>query len=156
MWPLLGLDPGVGQTLAPSVLNESAGVRRIARAHDLDPDVLTLLEQLPAAYEGAEEQLRKRAVVEEKLPQGVAIDRDVAHRLGDDRGDEDRLPRHQAYLAQEARSAVPDDLSTSLVEHRRLALDDRDERVSPIADAIEHVAWFGGARLSERCKRRQL
>ena len=35
-------------------------------------------------------------------------------------------------------SAVPDDLTAGRVEDRHLALDDRDERVAPVADAEQY------------------
>ena len=51
---------------------------------------------------------------------------------------------------------MPDDLSAGRVENGRLALDDRDERVAPVADAIEHVADRCSALLAELGERRQL
>ena len=44
------------------------------------------------------------------LPQLFALDRDVAHRLGHHRGEEDRLAGEQVHLAEEAGGAVADDL----------------------------------------------
>ena len=44
------------------------------------------------------------AVVEQQRPQLLALDRHVAHRLGDDRGEVDRLPGQEVHLAQEARA----------------------------------------------------
>ena len=51
------------------------------------------------------------AVLEEQLPQHFALDRDVAHRLGDDGGEEDGLAGEQVHLAEEAGGAVADDLA---------------------------------------------
>ena len=64
------------------------------------------------------------AVLEEQRPQRFAVDRDVAQRLGDDRGQEDGLPGEQVHLAEEARGAVADDLVARRVEDRHLALDE--------------------------------
>ena len=90
------------------------------------------------------------AVVEQQRPQLVAVDGDVAHRLRDHRGQVDGLAREQVHLAEEARGAVADDLVARRVEDRRLALEDRDERVAPVADPEEHVADLGRALLAER------
>ena len=66
----------------------------------------------------------------------VPIDRDVTQRLGDDGRDKHRLPGQQVQLAEEPRRSVADDLVTGRVADRDLALEDRDERIAAIADAI--------------------
>ena len=57
-------------------------------------------------------------------------------------------PEQEVHLAEEARRAVPDDLVAGGVEDGHLALDDRDERVAPVADPEEHVADRRGALLA--------
>ena len=64
-----------------------------------DPDPLPLLEHFAPLDERREQQFGERAVVEEQLPQLFAVDRDVAHRLGHDGGEEDGLPGEQVHLA---------------------------------------------------------
>ena len=84
------------------------------------------------------------------MEQHVALDDEVAHRLGGDRGQEDGLARHQVELAEEARRAVAHDLGCARgVEDRRLALEDRDERVALVADLVEDVTGRGSALLAE-------
>ena len=130
--------------------------RGLGRADDLDPDPLALLEQLAPLDERGEEQVGERAVLEEQPPEDFAIDRDIAHRLGHDRREEDGLPGEQVHLPEEARGAVADDLLAGGVGHRDLALDDRDERVALIADLEERLADLGGPLLAVLGERRQL
>src|SRR4029077_2725302 len=106
--------------------------------------------------EGGQERVRERAVIEEQLPEGFAIDRDVAHRLCHFRREEDGLPGEEVYLPEEAGSAMADDLVAGAVEHRRLPLDDRDERIARIADLVQLLAHLRGALLAVREERRQL
>ena len=98
----------------------------------------------------------ERAVLEQQRAQRVAVDRDVAQRLRDDRGQEDGLAGEEVHLAQEARRAVADDLAAGGVQDRDLALEDRDERVAAVADPEEHVADRRRALLAERGERREL
>ena len=93
------------------------------RADDLESDAL-LLECLAPRDEGREQQIRECAVVEQQQPQLVAIDSDVAHRLGDDGCHEHRLAGQQVQLAQEAGGAVAHDLAPRGVQNRRLTLDE--------------------------------
>ena len=116
----------------------------------------TLLQRFAALDEGGEQQVGERAVLEEQRAQRFAVDRDVAHRLGHDRGEEDRLPGEQVHLAEEAGGAVADDLVPGGVEDRRLALDDRDERVGRVADLEEHLADLRGPLLAVRGQRLDL
>ena len=83
-------------------------------------------------------------------------DRDVAQRLRDHRGDEHRLTREQVQLAEEPGRAVADDLLAGRVDDGDLALDDRDERVPLIADAVEHVADIGRVLVTELSQGRDL
>jgi hypothetical protein len=68
------------------------------------------------------------------------LDRDVPHRLGHERVDEDRLSRQKVQLPEEARRAVPDELVPGGVDDRHRAVEDRNERVGPIADAVQQLA----------------
>ena len=114
------------------------------------------LQRLPPRDERGQDEVAQRPVVEQQLPHDVAVDGDVAQRLQDDRGDEDRLAREEVQLAQEPRRPVPDDLLPGRVDDRDLALEDRDERVPLIADAVEHVADIGRALLTELSQGREL
>ena len=69
----------------------------------------------------------------------LRLDRDVAQRLGHERVDEDRLPRQEVQLAEEARGAVPDELVPGRVDDRDLSFEDRNERVRPIADPVQQL-----------------
>jgi energy-coupling factor transporter ATP-binding protein EcfA2 len=90
------------------------------------------------------------------LPQGVAIDGDVAQRLGGDGGEEDGLPGEQVHLAEEPGGAVADDLAAAAVEYRGLALEDGDQRVGRVADLEQLLADRGGALLAVLGQRPQL
>ena len=89
-------------------------------------------------------QVAERAVLVEERAQRAALDRDVAQRLDDERADEDRLPRQEVQLPEEARGAVSDELVPGRVDDRDLSFEDRDERVGPIADPVQ--------QLSDRCR----
>ncbi len=90
------------------------------------------------------------------MPQHFALDRDVAHRLGDDGGEEDGLAGEQVHLAEEAGGAVADDLAAGGVGDRDLALEDRDERVARVADLEELLADLGGPLLAVLGEGREL
>ncbi len=133
-------------------------IRRVAseerRADDVDADSLPPLERLAPRREGGEQELGERRVVEEERAKIVAIDRDIPHRLRDDRGQVDSLTGQEVDLAEEAGRSVPDDLVAGAVEDRSLALDDRDERVPQISNPKEHVTDSRRALLTdsrERC-----
>ena len=51
---------------------------------------------------------------------------------------------------------MADDLVAGGVHDRHLALEDRDERIAPVADAIKHVADVRRALLTELGKPSQL
>src|SRR5262249_11889311 len=114
------------------------------------------LQQFASLDEGREQQFGERAVVEEQLLQVLAVDRDVAQRLGDDRGEEDGLPGEQVHLAEEAGGAVADDLVAGAVEDRELALEDRDERVARVAGFEQLRAGRRGSLLAVVAQRPQL
>jgi hypothetical protein len=68
---------------------------------------------------------------------------DVAQRLGHERADEDRLPRQQVQLAEEAGGAMPDQLVPGRVDDRDLSFEDCDERVGAIADPVQQLTDRG-------------
>ena len=132
--------PRVGQPRTAGVVDDPARRLRRARADHLEPDAVVACNASRRAVKVASSRSAERAVVEEQRPEVVAVDRDVAHRLGDDRCQVHRLAREEIDLAEEAGGAVADDLVPCRVEDRRLALQDRDERIPAVADAKEHVA----------------
>ncbi len=87
------------------------------------PIALLALQQLAALDEGGEQQVGEAAVIEEQLAQVLALDRDVADRLGDDGVEEDGLAGEQVHLAEEAGGPVADDLAAGRVGDHHLALD---------------------------------
>ena len=119
------------------------------RPDDLHADALHALERLAPGDEDGEHEVAERPILEQQRSQHVAIDRDVAQRLGDDRRDEHRLSGQQVQLADEPRRPVADDLVAGGVTDRDLALDDRDERVAPIANAVEHLTDIRRALLAD-------
>src|SRR3954467_4520148 len=153
---VLRVVPRVRQPPAPPVVDHRARGRRRPRPDDLDADALMPLERLAARDEGREEHVAEGAVVEQQRTQLLSLDGDVAHGLGDDRRQVDRLPRHQVELAEEPRRPVPDDLVPRGVTDGRLALEDRDEREALVADPEEDVADLGGALLAVLGERREL
>ena len=116
--------------------------RRLGRMRpdDLGTDTVARLKPLPARHEGPEQQIAERAVLEQERSQLLALDGDVAQRLGHHRREEDGLSREQVRLAEEAARAVAADLRVVLVEDRRLAFDDRDQRIASVTDPKERVA----------------
>ena len=120
------------------------------------PEALDRLQRLSPGDERGQDEVAQRPVVEQQLAHHVAVDGDVAQGLGDDRGDEDGLSREQVQLAEEPGRAVADDLLAGRVDDRDLALEDRDERVPLIADAVEHVADIGRVLLTELSQGREL
>ena len=126
------------------------------RTDDLQPEARDRLERLPPGDECRQDKVAQRPVLEQQLAHHVAVDGDVAQRLGDDRSDEDGLSREQVQLAEEPGRAVTDDLLTGRVDDRDLTLDDRDERVALIADAVEHVADIGRVLVTELSQGREL
>ena len=73
--------------------------------------------------------------LEEQRPKRITVDRDIPQRLRDHRGQENGLPGEKVQLAEEARSAMTDDLVPGRIEYRHLPLDDRDEGISAVAHA---------------------
>src|SRR5262249_55274808 len=103
---------------------------------------------LPARHERPQQEIAERAVLEQDLSRLLTLDGDVAHRLGHHGGEEDGLSGEQVRLAEEAARAVAVDLRTSLVEHGRLAFDDRDQRIASVTDPKEDVAHLGAPLLA--------
>jgi hypothetical protein len=148
--------PCEGQPVAAEEVEHPHGRRGRARANDLQAQALHRLERLSPGDESGEDEVTQRPVVEQQLAHRVAVDGDEAQRLGDDRGDEDGLSREQVQLAEKPGRAVADDLLAGRVDDRDLALDDRDERVALIADAVEHVADIGRVLVTEFGQGREL
>src|SRR4029453_18299702 len=69
---------------------------------------------------------------------------------------EHRLAGEEVHLAEEPGRPVAHDLAARRVDDRDLTLDDRDERVRAVADAIENVADLRGALLTQRAEPLQL
>ena len=126
------------------------------RADDLETDAVDLLQGLAPLDERRQHEVAERPVLEQERPQRVAVDGDVAQRLRHDRRHEDGLSRQEVHLAEEAGRSVADDLVACRVDDRDLALENRDERVGAVADAIEHVADARGALFAQRAEPRQL
>ena len=146
----------MGEPLPFREFDHVARPARLGRADDLEPDPIALLQKFAPLDEGGEEKVGERGVFEEQPPQDFAVDGDVAHRLGHDGGEEDGLPGEQVHLAEEAGRTVADDLVARAVEHRGLALEDRDERVGRVADLEEPLADLGGPLLALLGERREL
>ena len=126
------------------------------RAGDLEADALHPLQRLTPGHERREKKVAERTVVEEQRSQRIPLDGDVAEGLGDDRGQEHRLPGKKVHLAQELRLAVADDLVARSIEDRHLALENRDQGIALIADAKQHVTDACGSLLAMLGERRQL
>ncbi len=133
------LLPGVWEPVRARELEHPHRRLRTVRTDDLQADPLHTLQRLAPRDERGEEQVAERAVLVEERAQRAALDRDVPQRLGHERIDEDRLPRQEVQLAEEARGAVPDELVPSRVDDRDLSLEDRHERIAPIADAVQKL-----------------
>ena len=114
------------------------------------------LQRLAPGDERGEEEVAERAVLVEERAQRGALDRDVPQRLGHERVDEDRLPRQEVQLAEEARRAVPDELVPGGVDDRDLSFEDRDERIGPIADPVQQLTDRRRALLADLGESRQL
>ncbi len=126
------------------------------RTDDLDADAVHPLQRLAPGHERRKKEVAEGAVVEEQRSQRVALDGDVAKGLGDRRCQKDRLPGEEVHLAEKLRWAVPDDLVACGVENRHFALEDRDQGVAPVADAVQDVADLRGSLLAVLGERRQL
>ena len=101
-------------------------------------------------------EVAERAVLVEERAQRAASDGDVPQRLGHERVDEDRLPRQQVQLAEEARGPLPDELVPGRVDDRDLSFEDRDERVGPIADPVQQLTDGRRALLADLGKSLEL
>ena len=148
--------PAERQAVAARVVEHPHRGDGRARADDLEPEPLDRLQRLPPGDEGGEDEVAQRPVLEQLRAHHVAIDGDVAQRPGHLRRDEHGLAGEEVQLAEEAGRAVADDLVARRVEDRDLAVEDRDERVAPGADAVEHVAGGRRALLAELGQPREL
>src|SRR5439155_1019526 len=153
---LVGVAPDMGQAVAAHELDHRPGGLGRARADDLQAESVALLERVAAAHERGGDDVAELLVVEEQATQLVAVDGDVAQALGDHRGHVDGLAGEQVQLAEEPVRAVADDLLALRVEDRRLAREDRDERIRPVADAVQNVADLGGPLLAVRPQQLEL
>ncbi len=126
------------------------------RADDLKSDALDCLQRFAPGDERRQHEIAQRRILEQQRPQHLALDRDVAQRLGHDRGDEHALPRQQIELTEKARRPVTHNLVLGRVTDHDLALQDRDERVTPIADPIQHVTDISAPLLADLGESRQL
>ena len=126
------------------------------RADDLEADPLHALQRLAAGDEGGEDEVAEWAVLVEERPQRGALDRDVPQRLGHERVDEDRLPRQEVQLPEEARGAMPDQLVPGRVDDRDRSFEDRNERVGPIADPVQQLTDRSRALLADLGESREL
>ena len=152
---MLRVAPDKREAIPAREVDDQARRLRRVRANDLDTDV-ALLERLAPRDEGRQQQVGERPVVEQQRTQGVAVDRDIAHRRCHDGRHEDRLARQQIQLAQKAGRAVADDLVPGRVEDRRLALANCDERIALVPDPVQNVTNGRGPLLPECRERRQL
>jgi hypothetical protein len=80
------------------------------RADDLETDALDCLQRFAPENERHQHEIAQRRVLEQQRPQRLALDRDVAQRLGYDSGDERGLPGQKIKLAEKARRPVTRDL----------------------------------------------
>ena len=101
-------------------------------------------------------KVAERAVLVEEREQRTALDRDVPQRLGNERVDEDGLPRQEVQLPKEARGAVPDELVPGRVDDRNLAFKDRNERIGAIADPVQQLTGRRRALLADLGQSREL
>ena len=143
------LPPAVGQPVRARELEHPHRRLRTVRADDLEADPLHALQRLTPRDERGEEQIAERAVLVQKRAQRDALDRDIPQRLDHERVHEHRLPRQQIQLPEEARGALPDQLVPGRVNDRDLPLEDRNERVAPIADPVQQLADSRRALLTD-------
>ena len=101
-------------------------------------------------------EIAERAVLVEEQAQGAALDRDVAKRLEHERADENRLTREEVQFSEEAGGALPDDLIPGRVDDRDLSLENRNERICPIADPVQQLTGRRRALLADLGESRQL
>ena len=142
--------PGVREPVGARELEDSHRRFRIVRTDDLQADPLHALQRLAAGDERGEQEVAERTVLVQERAQRAAGYGDVAQGLGHERAYEDRLPREQVQLAEEARGAVPDEFVPGRVDNRDLSFEDCDERVGAIADPVEQLTDGRRALLADR------
>jgi hypothetical protein len=135
----LGVAPGERQAVAAREREHRHRGLGGVRAHDLEADPLHPLQGFAPGNEGREHEIAERLILVEQRTHRVAVYRGVPQRLCDDRSDENRLAGKQVQLTEKARWPVPEYLVAGGIEDRDLALEDRDERIALITDAIEHI-----------------
>ncbi len=151
-----GILPGVRQPIRARELEHAHRRLRAVRTDDLQTDPRDALQRLPPRDERGEHDVAELTVLVEERAQRSALDRDIPQRLGHERVDEDRLPREQVQLPEEAGRAVPDDLVPRRVDDRDLPLANRDERVDPIAHPVQQLTGGRRALLADLGQSRQL
>ncbi len=145
----LGVPPAEREAVAPRELQQLHGGGGRVGADDLQTDPLDRLQRFAPGDKGRQDQIAQRRVLEQQRPQRLSLDRDAAQRRSHERGYEDGLPREKIELTQKSRRTVTDDLVVGGVTDHDLPLADRDERVAPIADLIQHIPDIRGPLLAD-------
>jgi hypothetical protein len=114
------------------------------RPDDLESDPVRTLQRLTAGDERREQEVAEWTVLGQERTESPPLHGDVAQRLRHERVHEDRLPREEVQLAEEARGAVPDELVPGRVDDRDLSFEDRHERVYAVTHLVQQLA--GGRR----------
>ena len=148
--------PGEREPVGPGDSDQTHRRLRRARADDLDSNPRHALQRLAPRDERRQHEIAERPVVVQQTPQVLPLHGDVAQRLGRNRGQVHGLTGEQVQLAEEARSAVTDELVAGGVEDRDLPLLDRDERIRLVADPEQHVTDACSPLLPDFRKPRQL
>jgi hypothetical protein len=151
-----GVAPGERQSIAAREVEHPHGRCGRVRADDLQPDALHALQRFPSGDERREHEVAEQAVLEQERSQRIAIDGYVTQGPRCDRRDKHRLPGQDVQLAEEVRRSVPGDLVAGGIDDCDLTIEDHDERVTLVTDAIQHIAGVRRALLPERSEPRQL
>ncbi len=149
----LQIEPAMRHAIPRAEVPEAARVRRIAGADDAKADPRAD-QNLAPQEKRAEHDVSERGVLRHEAPQFLRR-RDVhLSGLAHDRGEQRRLPRDEAQLAEEAAAAVHGEralvVRAVVGDDLHLAGGDDEERVVPLAFAIEDVARTGRAVLRVR------
>jgi hypothetical protein len=142
--------------VAPGEVEHPHGRLGRTWADDLEADAVDLLQGLAPLHQRREYEVAERSVLEQERSERVSLDSDVPQRLRHDRRHEHRLTGEQIHLTEEPGRSVAHDLAARRIDDRDLTLDNRDERVRAVADAIEDVADLRAALLTQRAEPPQL
>ena len=151
---VLGIAPGEDKAVAAREVDDPHRRLGRLRSDDLQAEAVDALETFTARDERRQHDVTEWTVFIEQRPQRVTLNGEIAQRRSGHRRNEHRLAREQVQLAQEPRRSVTDDLVAGGVEDRRLALDDRHERVFAITDLVENLARISRPFLADGGKRR--